>query len=134
MSNDSSSGQLNGLHVVDLTRVRNRQVVEITLQQHFEKRPASEWIDLLRGAGVPAGPINTVDDALASYPHLLINLELGPDSQTPAIGSPMRFERWPVSYRRPPPKLGEHTEEVLRSVLGYGDNQVASLRREGAIR
>ncbi len=115
-------------------RVRDRQMVETTLQQHFEKRPSSEWIDLLRGAGVPAGPINTVDDALASYSQLLIDLELGPASQTAAIRSPMRFEQGPVSYRRRPPKLGEQTEEILRSALGYTDDQIASLRREGAIK
>jgi crotonobetainyl-CoA:carnitine CoA-transferase CaiB-like acyl-CoA transferase len=49
-----------------------------------------------------------------------------------SVGNPILFSQTPVSYRRPPPRLGEHTEEVLEG-LGYGGEAIDALRQEGAI-
>ena len=49
------------------------------------------------------------------------------------VGSPMKLSETPVQYRIPPPFLGEHTEEVLREVLGYGPEEIRCLREEKAI-
>jgi glutaryl-CoA transferase len=51
----------------------------------------------------------------------------------PTVASPMRFSAAPIGYDRPPPRLGEHTHEVLREVLGLGEAEVAALAAEGAI-
>ncbi len=51
----------------------------------------------------------------------------------PLIASPLRFSGTPVTYRHPPPLLGEHTEEVLRECLGIGEAELTTLRAAGAI-
>ena len=62
-----------------------------------------------------------------------IELEHGAAGKLPLVGSPMRFSETPIEYRHAPPLLGEHTEEVLRSILGKSDGEIARLRAAGVI-
>jgi len=57
----------------------------------------------------------------------------GPDGQVDLIGNPLKMSDTPVSYRQAPPRLGEHTDEVLRDTLGLDDQQIAALRACGAV-
>ena len=114
-------------------RVRNRQEVERTLQRAFEEHPRAHWIQRLRKAGVPAGPVNAIDEVLQDYPDLLFDMDLTPADTVSSVRSPLRLDQAPVGYRLPPPRLGEHTEEVLNTVAGYGEDKIAKLRRDGAI-
>ncbi|MHB9061857.1 MAG: CaiB/BaiF CoA transferase family protein [Desulfobacteria bacterium] len=112
-------------------RVRNREALIPLLERVFATRPTSEWIERLWSEGIPAGPINTVDRALED-PNTLAR-EMVVDMPHPKagsvrlIGSPMKFSATPVEYRRPPPLLGEHTEEVLRDVLGMPAEAIREL-------
>ncbi len=114
-------------------RVRNRQQVESRLQRVFREHPRTHWIESLRQAGVPAGPVNSIDEVLEDYPDLLFDIDLAPADRVSSVRSPLRLEQAPVGYRMPPPGLGEHTEDVLGTIAGYDEDKIAILRREGAI-
>ncbi len=118
-------------------RVENRAWLIPLLQVIFARRPATEWVDRLLAAGIPAGPINTIPAAL-SDPHVAAR-GLVHESPTPAgdllrmVGPPVRMAPDPAQVRTPPPRLGEHTDEVLRDVLGLDADAVAAYRAEGCI-
>jgi len=100
-------------------RVLNRDTLVPLLQREMLERGTAEWLQMLEAAGVPAGPINSVAEVFAepqiqarnmqvTVPHPLnANLQL--------VGNPIKLSRTPVAYDRPPPLLGEHTDEVLKS-------------------
>jgi crotonobetainyl-CoA:carnitine CoA-transferase CaiB-like acyl-CoA transferase len=56
-----------------------------------------------------------------------------PAGEAPLIGSPLKMSGTPVSYRRPPPTLGQHTDEVLKDLLALGDDERGALRQRGVI-
>jgi crotonobetainyl-CoA:carnitine CoA-transferase CaiB-like acyl-CoA transferase len=118
-------------------RVRNRAVLVPLLTQIFAKRTTADWVSALDAAGVPCGPINTLAQAFAepqaqargmklSLPHPLAG-------EVPLIGSPMKFSGTPVTHELAPPVLGQHSEEILRGMLGMSAEDVARLRADGAI-
>jgi crotonobetainyl-CoA:carnitine CoA-transferase CaiB-like acyl-CoA transferase len=96
-------------------RVANREALISELQREFAGRTAEEWADGLRDAGVPSGPVNTLADVLADE-HLLGSGMLQ-DLDHPSAGhlemlaSPILIDGERLSIRRPPPTLGQHTEE-----------------------
>ncbi|MBA4330297.1 MAG: CoA transferase [Polaromonas sp.] len=103
-------------------RVANRAVLVPLLRQATVMRSSADWITALEAAGVPCGPINRIDEVFAdpqviarglqiSLPHTLAG-------QVPLVANPIRLSGSPVAYRRPPPLLGEHTQEVLAQWLG----------------
>jgi crotonobetainyl-CoA:carnitine CoA-transferase CaiB-like acyl-CoA transferase len=116
-------------------RRTNRTHVVATLQAVLEKRTTAEWLAGLTAAGVPCAPINDVRSALAD-PQTAAR-ELVTEVEHPAFGkaswiaSPVRVGE-PSKKHGAAPRLGEHTEIVLREVLGYGDARINELRSEGA--
>ena len=99
-------------------RVANREALISELQREFSERPADEWADELRAAGVPSGPVNTLADVLADE-HLLgsgMLQELNHPSagHIEMLASPILIEGERLSIRRPPPTLGQHTDEGWR--------------------
>lgn len=103
-------------------RVEHRGTLVPMLEAIFRTRTTDEWVALCAGADVPAGPVNTADHALNSPQALARDMIQSVDH--PGIGpvrmvaSPLKLESTPPAIRRHPPMLGEHTEEVLREVLG----------------
>jgi crotonobetainyl-CoA:carnitine CoA-transferase CaiB-like acyl-CoA transferase len=118
-------------------RVKNRGLLVPMLAEIFAQRTTADWVGALDAAGVPCGPINTLAQAFAepqaqargmklSLPHPLAG-------EVPLIGSPMKFSGTPVTHELPPPLLGQHSEEILRGVLGMSAEDVAKLRASGAM-
>jgi crotonobetainyl-CoA:carnitine CoA-transferase CaiB-like acyl-CoA transferase len=118
-------------------RVKNRDLLVPMLAETFLKRTTAEWVGALDAAGVPCGPINTLAQAFSEpqaeargmkfkLPHPLAG-------EVPLIGSPMKFSGTPIRHELPPPVLGQHTEEILRGMLGMSSEDVARLRAAGAI-
>jgi len=89
-----------------------------------------DWIARLEAVGVPCGPINDIAQAFA-HPQaqarqLRRDLPHPGGGVAPVTASPLRFSASPVVYRRAPPLLGQHTEEVLRDVLGKSPQAIAA--------
>jgi crotonobetainyl-CoA:carnitine CoA-transferase CaiB-like acyl-CoA transferase len=117
-------------------RRKNRDLVTTTLQAVLATKPTRHWIDALTAAGVPCGPINDVRAALADPQTAARGLVA--ETPHPAFGvarwiaSPVRVGDAAVPHRRAP-QLGEHTEVVLRELLGYDAARIAALRAAEAI-
>jgi crotonobetainyl-CoA:carnitine CoA-transferase CaiB-like acyl-CoA transferase len=118
-------------------RVENRVEMTRLLGDVFKQRTTAEWVDLLEKAGVPNGPINDIgqvyDEPQVKARGIRVEMDHPVAGALPTVASPMRFSATPVEYRRAPPVLGQHTEEVLRSLLGKGDADLANLRAAGVI-
>lgn len=117
-------------------RVRNRATLEPILETIFKSRTRAEWMERLAKAGVPAGPINTIPEALGE-PQIR-HREMVRTYEHPAAGavelvmSPFRMNGTQTNHAKPPPMLGQHTDEILAE-LGFGDRARAELRRRGVI-
>jgi len=113
-------------------RVENRVELTRLLAAVFRKRTKREWLELLEAAGVPNGPINDVaqvfEEPQVKARGVRIELKHRAGARLPLVASPMRFSATPLEYRLAPPVLGEHTDEVLRSLLGKSDSEIARLR------
>jgi len=111
-------------------RTKNREILVPLLQNLFQQSPALTWLEKLAGADIPAAPINTVSEALNNEQtrarSLIVQIEHPAMGTAKSIANPIRFSNAPVSYRLPPPLLGEHTREILES-LGYTSEEVKSV-------
>jgi succinate--hydroxymethylglutarate CoA-transferase len=117
-------------------RVRNREVIDSEIAATIGTRTRADWIELLDGAGIPVGPINSVSEALASPQtvarQMVVDLELQSSVTTRGLGLPFQLSETPSSIRRPPPALGADTREVLIE-LGLSDADIDELSRHGVI-
>ena len=118
-------------------RVEHKAALVPLLEALFPARTVAEWLEALRGEGVPAAPINSIDQVLADpqVQHRQMVVEtvhpaLGP---LPTIGTPIKLDGVLGLEARPAPALGEHTDEVLTGWAGYSRERLAGLRRHGAI-
>ena len=115
-------------------RVVNRDEIDGLVAARIATRTRAEWIDLLDGAGIPAGPINRVSEALSSPQAIARDMVVG--MEHPAVGPirmlglPLRFSDTPASLRLPPPELGADTASVL-SELGLTSEEIDSLHERG---
>jgi formyl-CoA transferase len=118
-------------------RVANRPALVEALNEAFATRDADEWLADLRKAGLPCGPINTMSDVFehpqAQVRGLALETEHPTAGPVRVAGFPYRLSQTPADVHRPPPLLGEHTDEVLVELLDYSAEEVASLREQGAI-
>jgi crotonobetainyl-CoA:carnitine CoA-transferase CaiB-like acyl-CoA transferase len=106
------------------------------VQDRLLERPAAEWLEVLATKDVWAAPVNAFDD-LVDDPHVAHN-DLIRTVQHPAggqirvVGVPMRFSETPGEIRSGPPRVGEHTDDVLEEA-GFSPQEIASLRDDGAM-
>ena len=111
-------------------RTKNRDALIPVLQKMFDGKPAGAWLELLAAAEIPAAPINTVEEALSDAQTLarkmIVQIEHPALGLARSIGNPIKFSETPVSYRLPPPMLGEHTNEILQG-LGYSEKEVREM-------
>jgi crotonobetainyl-CoA:carnitine CoA-transferase CaiB-like acyl-CoA transferase len=116
-------------------RIRNRNALIPLLQAMIEVRSSAHWIDGLAAAGVPCGPINDLAQVFTNEQVLArrmrIDIERDDAGPVKLVASPIKASRTPPAYRLPPPRLGEHTDEVLGSLLGYDAARLEALRKGG---
>jgi crotonobetainyl-CoA:carnitine CoA-transferase CaiB-like acyl-CoA transferase len=118
-------------------RNANRVLLKRCVNEALRGRTKAEWVDLLNENVVSCGPINGMAD-VERDPQVLarglvVPLEHPVHGTIRTAASPMRFSESPVTYRRAPPRAGEHTAEVLRELLGVDEVRLAGLRSVGAI-
>jgi crotonobetainyl-CoA:carnitine CoA-transferase CaiB-like acyl-CoA transferase len=118
-------------------RVRHRQVLVPLLSEVFLTRRKSEWLAEFERLQVPGAPINQLSEVFAD-PQVqargMVESVSHPIGQSvQLVASPIKMSETPVATRRAPPMLGEHTDEVLREWLGWGDAQIATLRQQAVI-
>ena len=118
-------------------RVANRAELTRILSEIMVKRSMREWLDGLEAAGVPCGPINSLEQVFAEPQAVARGLRM--ELPHPTAGkvaltrSPMRFSETPVQHDTPPPTLGQHTEEVLKGLLKKSPSEIEKLRAEGIV-
>jgi len=118
-------------------RVANREVLLPLLTEALAARSAAEWSDLLSEAGVPVGPINTVDEAL-ELPQLrarqmVVDLPHPVEGSVRTLGSPIKLSRTPATLRHASPTQGEHTTAIL-TALGRSVDEIQRLVADGSVR
>jgi crotonobetainyl-CoA:carnitine CoA-transferase CaiB-like acyl-CoA transferase len=118
-------------------RVMNRNGLIGLLEPIFSARRVDEWLSMLEAADIPCGPIHTLDKVFGepqvAARGMLVTLEHPTIGDLPLVGSPLKFSGTPVEYRLPPPRLGEHTREILGELLGYSEGEIETLRTGGVI-
>lgn len=116
-------------------RVANRDLLCGELTKQFAKQPRAYWLEVLDQAGVPCGAIHNVAEALAmpqaQAREMIVNFA-AQGSPVRALGNPIKLSASPVSYRTPPPKLSEHTDDTLAD-LGYDSEMIAKLKADGIV-
>ena len=117
-------------------RVAHRAELVPLIAERIAARPAAEWLEQLEAAGIPAGPINTVSQALADPQaearQAVRRFGSGRLGEVPTVGSPLRFDGARADADLPPPALGEHTDSVLAE-FDVGVEEVRRLRSAGVI-
>ena len=114
-------------------RVEHRDILVPLVAQIMMERTTGEWIDLLEGAAVPCGPVNTIDKAL-NQPQikargLLMDMEHPLSGTVPQVGNPIKFSETKIEYHRPPPMLGQHCDEIMNE-LGFSSDEISKLKEK----
>jgi crotonobetainyl-CoA:carnitine CoA-transferase CaiB-like acyl-CoA transferase len=116
-------------------RLANRDALNAELQSYLGAHSSAEWVERLNEAGVPCGPIYSIDQVFADpqVRHLGIVREIATGTGTlRVLGQPVTLGRTPSREVSPPPGRGEHTGEVLRE-FGFSDAEITRLRRDKVI-
>lgn len=123
--------------VTNKQRVAHRAELIPLIRQATVFKTTAQWVAALELAGVPCGPINDVAQVFADPQvqarGLKVELPHSLGGVVPQVASPIRLSETPVEYRRAPPLLGEHTEDILTRVLGLQEAEVAALREIGVV-
>ena len=118
-------------------RVRNRKQLREKIEAVMATKSSDEWMKIFDAKGVLAEPINTIEEAMA-HPQVVHN-QLKQTIKHPTAGpitllrTPFELPTTPLSFKGPPPRLGEHTRKVLGSYLGLADKDLDQLQKEGVI-
>ncbi len=124
-------------------RVENREQLIPIIAQLMCARASADWLSALERAGVPCGPINDIAQLFADPQLKARGMQISiPDTDraggesgatVPSVASPIRYSETPIQYELPPPRLGQHTDDVLRDELGLDAAELKRLRASGIL-
>jgi crotonobetainyl-CoA:carnitine CoA-transferase CaiB-like acyl-CoA transferase len=118
-------------------RVRHRDLIVGMISERLRARTSREWLALLEPAGVPCGPINDLAQVFADpqvrHRGMEVRAPHPAAGEVRMVANPMKFSATPIAHDTPPPTLGQHTDEILGSVLGMDGARIQSLRERGVI-
>ena len=102
------------------------------LEQIFRTRTTADWLERLRGADVPAAPVNNIDAAFAEPPvaerEMIVEYDHPQVGKVRLPGNPIKMSDMGETISQPAPMLGEHTDAVLQTLLHLSADKIASLR------
>lgn len=117
-------------------RQRNRDELNDIIADCLKDRPVSDWVERINAAGVPCGPVYTIDQTFADpqvqHLHIARNVPHPKLGDIEVLGTPVTLTRTPGGVRLPTPEQGEHTYDVLME-LGYRETDIAELQGEGVV-
>ena len=118
-------------------RVAHRRELVPVVEQLLHQRPSAHWLEALRAAQVPCGPINDLARVFAEpqvrHRGLRLDMPHPVAGSVPGVRNPVVFSRTPIAYERPPPALGADTDDVLREYLGLEATTLEGLRARRVI-
>jgi len=121
----------------NVERVRNRDILVPLLKDVMTTRSTAAWMNALEAAGVPCGPINTLDQVFADpqvrHRSMVVSVPHVQAGHVDLVANPIHLSETPITYDRAPPLLGADTTTVLTEVLGLGADERDGLRRRGVI-
>ncbi|HLB42049.1 MAG: CoA-transferase [Pseudomonadales bacterium RIFCSPHIGHO2_12_FULL_40_16] len=116
-------------------RIQHRQEIDELLGTHFKTNSARHWVNAIHAVKVPVGLINNLQQAFEEPQviarNMLVEMNHPLKEKLTVIGSPIKLSRTPVEYKKAPPMLGEHTDEILSGILDA--EKIAELRQKGII-
>jgi crotonobetainyl-CoA:carnitine CoA-transferase CaiB-like acyl-CoA transferase len=117
-------------------RLRNRDALNAEIETYLKHRTSAEWVERFNKTGVPCGPIYSIDQVFADpqVRHLGIAQTVAGTGKPPLrlVGQPLSLSRTPSRLAARPPKLGEHTDAVLKE-FGFSAREIAALHKAGAV-
>jgi crotonobetainyl-CoA:carnitine CoA-transferase CaiB-like acyl-CoA transferase len=118
-------------------RVQNRAMLEPHLEQIFRTRTVADWLKRLHAAEVPAAPVNNLDRAFAEPTveerEMIVEYDHPDVGKVRLPGNPIKMSGMEGTISRPAPRLGEHTDTVLGELLQLTSDEIAALRKSGAV-
>jgi len=119
------------------SRIENRELLTPLLEAKFASNTKAHWLAILDRADIPSGPVNELDEVFADPQvrerGMVVPVPHAVSPSLRLIANPIRFSATPLTRYTAPPRLGEHTDTVLREVLGATDAQLDALRQAKAI-
>lgn len=116
-------------------RIKHRQEIDTLLGTHFKTNHAKYWVESIHAKKVPVGLINNLKQAFEEPQviarNMLVEMKHPLKEKLTVIGSPIKLSRTPIEYKKAPPMLGEHTDEILSGILD--PEQITELRQKGII-
>ena len=123
--------------VSNAKRTENQKQLKAILDTIFPDKTVDEWLEAIDGAGIPCGPINTVDrvmkDPQVLAREMIVEVDHPVAGKFKMPGLPIKLSETPGAIEMPAPLLGQHTEELLHELLGLSKEDVAKLKEEGAL-
>jgi formyl-CoA transferase len=118
-------------------RLENRELLIEYVNREIGRRDSEEWLSVFEEVGIPAASINdmaqTFSDPQVQARNLRVEIPHPTAGTVPLVASPMNIPTSPATVRHPPPLLGQHTDEILSTILNYDEGIIESLRTTGVI-
>jgi crotonobetainyl-CoA:carnitine CoA-transferase CaiB-like acyl-CoA transferase len=119
------------------SRIEHRELLTSTLEAKFATNTKAYWLEVLGSADIPSGPVNELDEVFADPQvrerGMVVSVQHPVSATLPLIANPIRFSDTPLTRYDAPPMLGEHTEAVLRELIGCSDEEIQVLKQAKAI-
>jgi len=123
---------------INTSRVANRVELDTLIETFTQTKTTSEWLEVFEGSGMPYSAVNDIQGTL-NHEHVLARgmvkeMEHEWCGPIKMVNTPVKYSESRPSIRSVPPMLGQHTDEILREVLGLNESEIEKLKAEGAVR